>query len=537
MKKFFENAHKYIPYLFYCLFLFLVVRSSYGNALDFYFWKDDWAWLWSSNYNPQDFYRSTVGETWIVRTGLFMRPYVLYFHKVIQDSTTWQTIGLILKFVNSLLFFFFTYTITKDKRLSVAGSFIFASYSGGVESYTWHKLNAFVTSFTLLGFAFYARFIEAIMAARPKNNFALMQFILAFCFFALAFASYMGRAAGLVPVLVFWSFLEFIRKDIKKETRKKILFATVIMVASYFFLIRVVSLVQPHSVGYFQTVITSIPIFFGIVGNLLRNPLFKIDEFGYLATPDKLSYFLGYGVFFAGLIIGLIYIFRRNINLRFLVLFIGWIYLFYFPNWVFGGGGVTTLISSGHRYFALAGVGVIALGVTILKYIDQRIVVLICLLLVALNLKYSNYLISLESSVRNRYLVEPIYQKLNEKMASDDRVQLIVIDTPNILKSFVVAGWYPYTFAYYNGLTEVTEFPVVIPYWDYGVTWICGDENKKNEIQGTGGFVDYQNLPMLDPEHVYAWSLSENGNLTNKTEALRNVTRSCNALKVLNNET
>lgn len=497
----------------YGIIVIALCRASYGQAFEFYFWKDDWAWLWSANYSPVDFYRSTIGEAWLVRTGLFMHPYVLILHRAIQDSSIWQLIGYSMKVVNSILFYFFVLAITKKRKFALIGSLLYASYSGGIESYTWHKLNALATAFILLAFTFYSKFLEL---------YRFKYFLLFYIFSVLALFSYMGRSAGVASVAVFWGVLHLWRKDIANANKKKIVFAIIAIAVPFMILSYYVKSVDQSSKDYFAQIPPNLHLFFGIIGNLISNPFVHYQELGYLATVNTTSYFLGYGLFAIGLVLGIFYIIYRKKDHELYILAIGWIYLFYFPNWVFGGGGIYTIISSGHRYVSTAALGIVLLWVLLLSTIRSRKALLVVIMfLIILNLKYSQYLINSEGTLRNRNLVNPIYNTLHEKMKDNDNVELVVIHTPNYLASFVVGGWYPYTYAYYKGLDDIIEFPVVISNWQLALDWICADSDAKKAIQARGGFGNNRNLDTLDSERMYGFYLKENGELSDKTDALR----------------
>lgn len=497
----------------FLLVIFVICFVSYGKAFEFYFWKDDWAWLWSSNYNPDDFFHSTVGSNWIARTGLFMHPYVLLLHKIIRDSSTWQVIGFLLKYTNSILSYFFIYSFTKKKNLAVLGAALFASYSGGIESYTWHKLNAFATSFILIGFTFFNEFL---------GTQKIKLFVLSYVSFVLAMFSYMGRSAGIAMVCVFFGILTIFEKNITTKARFIILTALLAIFIPYLFLVKWVSTQQLMPPGYFVSALQNSKYFFGIVGNLLKNPFIKANELGYLADLDKASYFLGYLLFIVGGILSLHFLVKRNNFVKLYLFFVGWIFLFYFPNWIYGGGGILTFLSSGHRYLSVSGIGVVMLWIMLFQKVKKIFLIIPMISMILINIIYSNYLINLESSVRNKNLVEPIYHELSKFMEPDKDVQLVIIDVPNFLASFIVGGWYPYTYAYYKGLTDVTKFPVVISRLGIGIQWACAKSKlEKQKIASIGGFSDNQNLENLDQSHVYAWKLNEKGELTNITSNFR----------------
>jgi hypothetical protein len=115
-------------------------------------------------------------------------------------------------------------------------------------------------------------------------------------------------------------------------------------------------------------------------------------------------------------------------------------------------------------------------------------------------------------------------------MKNDNSVQLVVIDTPNILKSFVVGGWYPYTFAYYNNISEAKDYPVVIPYWEDAVRWVCADKILQKKIQTNGGFGSNRDPnEIINKDHIYAWRLNVNGELINRTDQLRGILDNCHS--------
>ena len=513
--KFFKSIEN--SRILFIILVFIICRLSFGKAIESNFWKDDWAWLWSANFNPRDFYHTTVGRLWPVRTGLFMPIYVLELHKFIQDSYHWQIIGFLLKFLSSLIFACFIQSLTKKKYLAIIGALLFASYSGGIESYTWHKLNAVAVTFVLISVTMYAKFLDTY-----KRSHYFLFFLAA----TLSYLSYLGRAAGLIPFIILWNILEYIRIKEKKK-RKSLVISSFLLFLPFVLVVAFVKSIQPLSDNYLISSIKQHKLFFGNIGNLLKNPFVKVYELGYHTEIDLLGIILGYGLILVGIVFFVKYLITKSRYYQLISLFIFWIYFFYLPNWPYGGGGITILLGSGHRYLSTAGIGVVTLWLVIMQRFKKSHAIVISTVLVLINIDYSKHLISLESSVRNRHLTQPIYQELYEKMKDDEDIQLVVIDTPNELKSFVVGGWYPYTLAYYKGLTEVTQFPVVIPFWDHAVQWVCSDPSMKKEIQVVGGFGDNRSLDYLDIEHIYAWSLEVNGHLTDKTNIMRNITQKC----------
>lgn len=247
-----------------------------------------------------------------------------------------------------------------------------------------------------------------------------------------------------------------------------------------------------------------------------------------MAGLTRLSYILGYGLLAAGLVIGVKYLLKPTERRLYSLLFIGWIFLFYITNWIFGGGGVYTILSSGHRYLALSAVGVIALVSVILSSLPKRKVLIFSLILIVLNLRYSSYLIGLESLVRDRDKIIPIHREIMTKVSDDESVRFLLIDTPNRLKSFLAGGWFPYTFAYYRGLSDISDFPTVFSFWQSGLDWLCAKNDiEKDAIAHLEGVSDYQKGKTFTVDDIYAWSVSEDGKITDRTETLRQDYQEC----------
>jgi len=54
--------------------LLLISYISLPNVKNFYYWKDDWIFMWANKLNPAAVYREIGGtpDGWQVKTGLFM---------------------------------------------------------------------------------------------------------------------------------------------------------------------------------------------------------------------------------------------------------------------------------------------------------------------------------------------------------------------------------------------------------------------------------------------------------------------------------
>jgi hypothetical protein len=519
---FIEKNFKSILFL---LILWFLAKESYGKALEFYFWRDDWALLWTANFNPADFFGSTVGPNWQIRTGVLWYPYIIYLHKFIQNTFVWQYFGLILKFLNSLILYFFIFSLTKNKMTSVITALLYASYSGGIESYSWHRITALATTFALLGMTFYVKYIDSFETLLTKNQYNFLKskyFWLSILFIIFSFLSYFGRAIGIIPLICLFNFMLFIDSKTSRFAKKWLVLFTISLVSVFTLVLVFAGHAQSLPNGYLLESIQNGNLFFGITGNLLRNPYWKIPELGGLAGLSFASYFFGWSIFVLGLISGIMYIKRKRKNLFLITFFASWIYLFYITNWLFGGGGIYTIVGSGHRYFALAAVGWMALTGIVISLFSKKLAIIITVIVIVMNLKYSTMIIAADSSVRNASLITPIHQEILSKTEKDADVRVLVIYTPNKLNSFVVLGWFPYTFAYYRGFTDFTKFPTVFSGWEDAKLWLCTkDQTIRDTIEKRDGVIDYQKGKTVDLDHVYAWKLEEDGSIYDKTDLLK----------------
>jgi hypothetical protein len=497
--------------------IILLAILSFGNAKDFYYWKDDWVFLWSNKLNPAAFYYETGGGPfWFLKTGLLVEPYIRLYGLI--DRELFQILGLFIKIANAVIFYFFVYYLTKKKPLAVIGSLVHASYSGAIEMYTWHRETALAVSFVLLGLTFFSRFID-----EKKLKYLLAEIFL----FLVSFLIYPGRIVGLLPFLLVWNLLILYKH---RQPHIKWHLAGVIFISIAFF---VCSVGKASVIGAsLETLLGQALIykenFFGCVGNLIRNPFYKFEELGGLVGMNSIqSVYIGYTFIFLLLLSYVLYLVKRKDSYLYFFVAITMIYAFYLPNWIYGGGGVVTLIGSTHRYFAVSASGVVLFITLFFQYFRKYNRTFLLVIVLFLNISFSRYVINQESTIRNKNLVEPIYKELNYQMKDDNNVELIVIDTPNYLKSFIVGGWYPYTYSYYRGVSELKNFPVVITFWEEAIAWVCANPEEKIKIRSVSGFANNRNLVKVNKDHAYAWSLSVEGKLTDRTDQLRQIITEC----------
>lgn len=492
--------------------VWLLVRNSFSVATEFFFWKDDWFLKWSALYNPNSFYKGF--NYWLLRFPEF------YLRVLITDSVIWQRIGLVMKFINSIIFYFFIQTLFKNKKMAVAGSMLYASYSGGMEIYTWAILNTLLIPIVLGGIIAFDKFLQT-----QKIRFLIGTGIS----FLLSNILYFGRTLGMIPFFLFWFALYEMNSTKLNYKKLKISILFLLSTLSFFVLNFFAGFIsgQNWKPQFFLEGLQQYPIFFASLGNLLRIPFSRHYEIGGLTEFSAISMWIGIGGLILCVVTTSLFTYTKRQVFYWIAVFLSWAYFLYFFNWMYGGGGVSTLVGSAHRYLALSAMSLLIIWSLLLSYLRGKWFYVILFLLISMNLDYSHFIVGNDLKVRDRIKIESLYKEINQILDKDDDVQVLILDTPNELKSFVVQGWYPFTYAYYKGLSGTNKFPTIIAESEAGQKWICADKSEKQQIANMAGFVDYRNDTVLYKEHIYWFTISEDGNLKDRTLELYSNIQDC----------
>ena len=501
------------------VFLCVISTRSYGNAINFFFWKDDWIYLWAHKYYHGPFFIS-LDSSWPVRTGLLM-PLFVYLFKFISDSYWIRLIGLILKMINVVISLLFVQSITKRKSAGIFAGFMTASSSWALDVYGWHLITGLVVMFVMIGFLFYNKFLEQ----RKKWQYLL----LAFLFFLLTFSAYLGRGMGILPITLLWALLySLLNRALLKNW--KLIVGNIIVCILF---VAVLKPFFPSSSGVFAQYLTdavhNYNNYFISIGNLARNPFFFIDETGGLSGFNPISLYLGYGLGVVGLIAFMLFIKFRNRFLFLFVIGVAWTFAFYLFNWIFGGGGSSAILGSTHRYLAVSSLGLILIYAIIfdkLYQLHRLFAVILFGIFLIITLRYADKIVAYEYTVKGRSVVEPVYKTIaqTEKLA-----RVLAIENNGNLKPNLVLWSGPYPYAYYRNIPSTDKFPTVIPMLDIAVAWVCADLPEKTRLESTYGFINYQPIKdvPIPQDTIYAWKLADNGMLEDKTLDIRSRIQEC----------
>src|SRR5260221_2134572 len=301
--------------ILFVMILWLLVRNSFSVATEFFFWKDDWYLKWAATYNPDIFYKSF--NYWLLRFPEY------YLRVLIPDSVIWQRIGLIMKFVNSLFFYIFIKKLFKSRKMAGAGSMLYASYSGGLEIYTWAILNTLLIPIILLGIFAFDRFLHT-----KKFSFLILTGIS----FVLSNVLYFGRTLGMIPFFLFWFALYSLNQGKIHYKKIKITSALFASAVSFFVLNFFAGFIsgQNWQSQFFVEGLHQYPVFFASLGNLLRIPFLRHYEIGGLTEFSTVSMWIGIGGFIMCIIAAGLFAYTKKQVFYWISLFLSWVYFLYF---------------------------------------------------------------------------------------------------------------------------------------------------------------------------------------------------------------
>jgi len=370
-----------------------------------------------------------------------------------------------------------------------------------------------------MGLIYFDKFIKA----RKRTDF-----VITFLSFFILNMLYFGRALGLFPLL-FSLVLLFLIKIKPKYTIRyflSLIFGIPILIILMNYASALIGDLN-FNFNNFYIYLKEYKLFLGSIGNLIRVPFFRLYESGSLAVNDQISLNSGLLLIVATIIFLIVYLIKKTRWLFLVNMSLFWISYFYFFNWMWGGGGVYTMVGSTHRYITLSAVGYLFFIILILLKLPKNIRELLMIILIIAFTKYSLYVIDIENDLRNKAKVEPIYQKISGAIPENVETPFILIDTPNELKSFVVGGWFPHTYGFYRGITSSSKLPTVFSFKADAVRWFCEEDSlKRKEIALSSGSADYSGKYFRENE-IFAWHLEENGKLSDQRGSFLSDIRKC----------
>lgn len=340
------------------LVLLLVVFLAYGKILGMYFFLEDYLILYSIQ-NPSSpdagYGTGIIGRPF----GWAVTPFIPFYHLFKLEPFGYYFVELILYFVTTLAVYFFTKTLTNNKKASFGAALIFASgYVGSGSVYRmavgWQNLLAAI--FISLSVALYFKYIKT-----PTLKYYLLAF--SFYLFTSEFSFY--RAHGIILLIL-----------------------GIELLFNFSFLKSIIRML-PYVASYWYFYVYSLPFmdqgsktasFFRIV--------FQEGNYHYLLTPFKTlenlfipdKFHLPFLVFAAAL--AAILIWKRSKVLIYCLLFALANFFVHFYN------SPSSVPETVHRYLTVSFVGIAAFWGVLLNSVfkSSNKYFLVCLLIVLLNI-------------------------------------------------------------------------------------------------------------------------------------------------------
>ncbi|TSC88418.1 MAG: hypothetical protein G01um101416_86 [Microgenomates group bacterium Gr01-1014_16] len=496
-----------------------IVWRSLPGVDKLFYWRDDWVFLWSNKNNPPILYNEIGGPAWWIKSGLFHPAYARMFGKIPVE--TLQFSGVVIKTINSFVVGLLVYSLVRKKLPAFLAMLLFASYGGAAEAYTWHRITGVAMGFATLAFAFHNFFLSSTKKIYLVGVLAAS---------VVALFSYFGRVVGIFPLFIFSTSLTMYER-FKKEYLVYSLFLILLFLGLFAFTRTSINAASGSVVA--ETILSeisdykNIKVYFSNLGNLAQSSFVKLPELGGLiGSISPLSLFIGCGLFALWIISILVFAITRSKFFKLVAICLAWLFLTYFPNWMYAGGGPGTMIGSAHRYFAVSAIFFPLIAGIVFSRISKTSQIVLFIILLALSLNYSRYLLDKEKYLRDSGKVLKVYREIVRETETDPLPRLIVIDTQ---LDYLATGWFPYAYGYYKGIRERENFPPVFANLDAAIKWLCAPSLEDREALGSMyGVPSYQKDRPVLAENIYAWRFSKEGELSNLTSSLRDHLKQCN---------
>lgn len=465
---------------------------SFWRVLHFGFWRDDWGFLYAVMYHPE------LPLAWNLHPATKYED-LIFIHLFGLNTYLWQGFGIFLRIVASASVAAMTWSLTRSKRVAfLSGVFMAAGYAG-LESVSWRSVHIISVDIILISLGFYFFFKE--IRTKKQTLFALL-------FFSLAGIADPARCLPVLALVSIWEFLCWWRAGYKiKKIPSYILFIFLLLVCTYS-----VQFLNPtpfDSKDSFFFVIKSInehslvKNFFSTLGNLFLGWMKDIVEVGGLSGYDM--YIARFGLAFtAGFsLVGMYLFFIKKLQKGAIIIFLmSWIVLFYLPNWIFEK---TLVIGGTHRYIGLSGAGYYVLLAFLISFIrNKKIVIITAILILALNIRASNFILERESSYRNKEVSQMLWNKIENDVPKGETNNIFMYLGGDGIKGFLLDWSGPMPLVLNRGMTDIPSMPIVTSDPVLIVDLLCRENVYRPSLTR---WIYQKNKIKIS--HVHAWEVEQ----------------------------
>lgn len=430
----------------------------------------------------------------------------------------WQIEGLILKILASLSVSLMILGVTRSYRTAALAGLFFSTSVVGIESFTWasNHAAALIVIFFGIGFYYWVKSFE-------ENSLIGLIYSLPFLLISIFISP--ARAAGLPALILIWDIFSFIKSPSQRKAKLAILRITTFL----FLLLLTFSILQGKGTGGLVSrstesigiisgdFIPRISNFFASIGNLSIGWIIPIQEIAGLSSPTFLS-LLSCFLLFVFLCVTIIRFLKLRIDkLQWRLFFLLFIPIAYLPNWWF-----YSYVTAGtsYRYLTLPSIGLIYLISTFISSLNRKYFLSACMLVLGLNIFYTNILLSSQLPYRSVTAVNQVWDQIDNFVPKGETDDIFVYTGQDPNRLMLLDWSLTIPFAVNRNITNLQDFPVLL--YDEGAIkkMLCGEEIVVNTLEGQ--FTHKNKTPLA---HIYVLRLDK-GNIINESERYRDFFKS-----------
>lgn len=497
----------------YTLIITLLVFISSWQILNLHFWKDEWSRLWMAHYKPY---------LLLNLLGLPNHPGLAIEEMLLEpifglNPFYWQLFGLLLKILASLSVGLIVLVTSHSQKVARVAGMFFAVSVIGIESFTGVIAHSSALIIIFFGVGFYYWVLSS-----QRNN--ILIFIASLSFLIISFLISPARAAALPLLLLIWDILT-ITRDFKAKTFLKLYVVKWFIFLLFIFLIFSLFHGENSSLGselvkktnIISSHFSSLNNFFASIGNLNLAWIIPIPETAGLSTPTFLNLTASFLFFIFSGIVLFKFLRRRTLELQNQLFFFLFIPLTYLPNWWFYN---YITLGASYRYLTIASIGIAFLVAIFITSFNKKYYLFLLLLVLGLNILYTNMLISSQLPYRSVVSVNKVWEQI-DNIVPQGETDVIFVFTGKDPNRLMLLDWSSiYPFAIRRNINNLINAPIVLYQEETIRKMLCGE--KVNLDNGIEGYTHNNKTPL---SHLYAFRLDQ-GNIIDESAGLRNIFQS-----------
>lgn len=489
--------------------------ASFWRLLTFGLWKDDWSLIWASLYNTY-YYKGYFNHPGTPLEFFLLSPIFG------TRAFFWQSFGLLLHVIVSVLVGVFITELIKSKKAGFLAGVFFASSYLGLET-------IYFASTQVVQLAAIPLLLSLIFFIRSLKNFK-NNFLFFFCFLLLSMVLDPPRIA---PIILLLPLLLFVfPKNETIDSLKR--FAQIIYPVSLLFIAGVLTwwfikfspgtllgqaihqtfrnpiflLQKSHVLGHY----------FAAMANIFTGLLYGIgqDEQN-TGVYTRLFGYAGLGIFLATLATIGLWIKIKKQFLGLLTFFLLWIFLFYLPNWL---SEPRAPMAGAHRYVFLSGIGFVGLVAYLLSLVQsKKLFITLAAVFILLNVYKANALLMWQYTYRDNAIVTNIWNKVNHDVLQKETNSIFMFfgAQPWVGQDIYLSGSAPFAIIRNGSASSPQEYfinPTQTPIMTADTKAVLGYLCYPHQRIINLSFVAYKKdrVPL---SHIHAWQVLPGGKLVN----------------------